>query len=379
MTTPSDPDDEIVEFVRVEGSPSRLPFLSELPPGERAAAMMRAFEEQERGMAARRHLRREPRIVTALPPEPAVIRTWFGDDAAWERLVEAAVTPTPEGFVAQVCFVDAEEFAGLTPDGLRTDHPGTGSISFLADEVTLGQEDAPVLVVPMRAGPDGADRVPFRVVVSWLWSVENNLSISNMDWEDFARNLDEDGVFRGFPPDPPAPPQLVDAVVGAAAGAAVARLAELAESTSPLERGELTVTLTREADIDRAAVFARAAMLDTWLGAGGIPDFRPGGRFVVFIAHAPLSGVGSVTAWEPESVIAFDFAWAGTTRAELPSERTHVRLEFLEPSSGRTQVRVTHSRLPETLAEQAAAWWSYALEFMLAVAAGKGYCRPPWN
>jgi hypothetical protein len=31
-----------------------------------------------------------------------------------------------------------------------------------------------------------------------MWSVENNLSLSNMGFEEFAESVDEDGVFRGF-------------------------------------------------------------------------------------------------------------------------------------------------------------------------------------
>ena len=30
------------------------------------------------------------------------------------------------------------------------------------------------------------------------WSVENNLSIANMDWEEFADAVDDAGIFRGF-------------------------------------------------------------------------------------------------------------------------------------------------------------------------------------
>jgi hypothetical protein len=32
-----------------------------------------------------------------------------------------------------------------------------------------------------------------------LWSVENNLSLANMDFHQFADNVAPDGVFRGFP------------------------------------------------------------------------------------------------------------------------------------------------------------------------------------
>jgi hypothetical protein len=38
----------------------------------------------------------------------------------------------------------------------------------------------------------------FRVVPYEMWSVHNNLAISNMDWEEFADNAAGDGVFRGF-------------------------------------------------------------------------------------------------------------------------------------------------------------------------------------
>jgi hypothetical protein len=39
---------------------------------------------------------------------------------------------------------------------------------------------------------------PFRVVASELWSVENNLNLSNMDWDDFHGAADSDCVLRGF-------------------------------------------------------------------------------------------------------------------------------------------------------------------------------------
>ena len=38
----------------------------------------------------------------------------------------------------------------------------------------------------------------FRVVPSEMWSVQNNLTISNMDREDLAGNVDGEGIFRGF-------------------------------------------------------------------------------------------------------------------------------------------------------------------------------------
>ncbi|MFD7408547.1 DUF6924 domain-containing protein [Streptomyces sp. NPDC059866] len=36
------------------------------------------------------------------------------------------------------------------------------------------------------------------MVASKLWSVENNVSLANMDWEEFVDAAEADGVFRGF-------------------------------------------------------------------------------------------------------------------------------------------------------------------------------------
>ena len=41
-------------------------------------------------------------------------------------------------------------------------------------------------------------RPPFRVIVSELWAIENNLNLANMDWEEFAEAVGDDGIFRGF-------------------------------------------------------------------------------------------------------------------------------------------------------------------------------------
>ncbi|ALV31684.1 hypothetical protein [Streptomyces sp. CdTB01] len=53
--------------------------------------------------------------------------------------------------------------------------------------------DLPLLVVDLRRERGRC----VRVVVAELWSIENNLSGANMDFEEFAGAVD-DGVFRGF-------------------------------------------------------------------------------------------------------------------------------------------------------------------------------------
>jgi hypothetical protein len=80
------------------------------------------------------------------------------------------------------------------------------SFAFLADTVALTHPEQPLLVVNLYDRVESlADQrrglrygTTFRVVPSEAWSVQNNLSIANMDWEEFADSTDDDGIFRGF-------------------------------------------------------------------------------------------------------------------------------------------------------------------------------------
>lgn len=100
-------------------------------------------------------------------------------------------------FRANLAFVDDRRYDGLTIERLPQFVPESSgpTFIFLVDRETLTRTDHPILVVDLF---DQRGR-SFRVIPSEMWSVENNLSLANMDWEDFAGNVDADGVFRGFP------------------------------------------------------------------------------------------------------------------------------------------------------------------------------------
>lgn len=65
----------------------------------------------------------------------------------------------------------------------------------LADQTAMSPPDYPLLVVDLITEP-GRE---FRAVPSQIQSIENNLSISNMDFAEFADSVGADGIFRGFP------------------------------------------------------------------------------------------------------------------------------------------------------------------------------------
>jgi hypothetical protein len=67
--------------------------------------------------------------------------------------------------------------------------------------MTLTNGEHPILaawVLPRQAGDERPDQLSFRVIVSELPSVENNINLANMDWEDFTQAVGEDAIFRGF-------------------------------------------------------------------------------------------------------------------------------------------------------------------------------------
>ena len=64
-----------------------------------------------------------------------------------------------------------------------------------ADRTTFEYPEHPLLVVDLLGEPGRA----FRALPEQVQSIENNLSLANMDFEDFADSVGDDGIFRGFP------------------------------------------------------------------------------------------------------------------------------------------------------------------------------------
>jgi hypothetical protein len=127
-----------------------------------------------------------------------VIRTDFSNESAWEQICKAIQQPqTEHGFLASVEYLSEVECAGLDPEAIRSRLPEQWqrSVVFLVDATALASSDPTLLVADFSTTPAQT----FRVIPSELWSVENNLRIANMDFEEFASACGEDGVFRGFP------------------------------------------------------------------------------------------------------------------------------------------------------------------------------------
>ena len=123
-----------------------------------------------------------------------VIRTDFSDDSAWNAVVSAIRQPV-DGFYAYVELVDDPAFRDLTVEQLVTLRDDLSkSYTIVADGITMREAEHPLLVVDLI---EELGRT-FRAVPSAIQSIENNLSIANMDFREFANNVDADGVFGAF-------------------------------------------------------------------------------------------------------------------------------------------------------------------------------------
>jgi len=152
-----------------------------------------------------------------------LIRTDFSDDAAWATITTAVSTPVDfndlhdidhgeAGYSPLVAPVDDRQFEGITGAALGEFLAAAGQFggyALLADARSVAEAAAgselTVDYVDLSVTPGDEDLFEsfvgrtFRCLVSEIASIEANLSIANMDFSDFAANIDPDGVFRGFP------------------------------------------------------------------------------------------------------------------------------------------------------------------------------------
>lgn len=124
-----------------------------------------------------------------------LVRTDFTSDILWQRVVQAATTPSSEGFLAIVHFIDSPLFDGAEPATLRREMALTldASLLILADHTTMTHKEVPLLCLTANEQEGW-----LRVIPAELWSIENNIRLANMDFYEYVESAGVDGIFRGF-------------------------------------------------------------------------------------------------------------------------------------------------------------------------------------
>jgi hypothetical protein len=130
-----------------------------------------------------------------------VVRADFTDDAAWDGIREKIAESTEEGFGADVDFVEDRALAGLDEAAIVSGYPRAyphecrhPSCSWS----TLSQGPRRTIRCLSSISTPGVDGRPFRALPRQVQSIQNNLSLANMDYVEFATSAGADGVFRGF-------------------------------------------------------------------------------------------------------------------------------------------------------------------------------------
>ena len=128
---------------------------------------------------------------------PLILRTDFSNQVVWEAICTAIRKPVGIfRFRENVDFLTDAGYAGITKQQLLELVPRDYDHTFivLVDREAISRPENPLLIVDLyeKSGNE------FRAIPSQIQGIENNLSIANMDFEEFAEAVDEDGVFRGF-------------------------------------------------------------------------------------------------------------------------------------------------------------------------------------
>jgi hypothetical protein len=131
--------------------------------------------------------------------QTAALRTTYGDQTAWQATWQALTAAYPtEAFEwdgARLFLVESPELDGLAASAIL-DSPRDGWHSAIVVIDAQSLRDHTALVLNTLGGDN--DRRSLRVVPEQLQGILDNLQISNMDFSEFVREADSEGVFRGF-------------------------------------------------------------------------------------------------------------------------------------------------------------------------------------
>ena len=125
-----------------------------------------------------------------------LVRTDFSNENAWKDLCWELHSPHHDlGILSSIDFYSNPVLEGINvedlPNKLSKQYPH--SFIFIADKVTFERTEQPLLCVNLK---DGACNF-FRILPAEIWHVENNLSLTEMAFEDIAKQISDVGFFIG--------------------------------------------------------------------------------------------------------------------------------------------------------------------------------------
>ncbi|NGM12395.1 DUF6924 domain-containing protein [Verrucosispora sioxanthis] len=129
----------------------------------------------------------QPNDLTSL-----ILRTDFTDDRAWSE-IQRAVGADGATYASDPLYSDVTVQTLVAADAAAADDDKLAYL-FVADAISMADIEHSLLAVDLYAEPGRTFRVP----AQWYADVSANLSIANMDFDEFADATDESGTYRGF-------------------------------------------------------------------------------------------------------------------------------------------------------------------------------------
>jgi hypothetical protein len=126
-------------------------------------------------------------------PKAFLLRTDYADEIKWKLLIGAI--RDVNAFQSRVEIIIHDKLASATPEELiplvrdRTNYTHI----FVADSLSMNHPEKPILVVDVFAAPGRS----FRVIASKLLDVHDNLSVANLDFDDYLEIVDKENIYRG--------------------------------------------------------------------------------------------------------------------------------------------------------------------------------------
>lgn len=335
-----------------------------------------------------------------------LVRADFTDDAAWGMVVALVGGQSEDDHRPHVPLIDDPALLGIEPGDFARSHRSSQDVfghALLADNRSMAEARAggEVTVVyvdlcgddPVDAGEDGGDSWlgrSFRCATGEIASVEDNLSIANLDFADFAGAVSPDGVYRGEHAEPQ-PLIVPEAAAGLASSVRIGRDVDGAEGARVLSGETGEVESVRTIRGTRRRLFECCAHVTSWSdhvapSPGwswiGQPGEDLGKDSWAFSRNHPDQLTGSegavrtvfVEVDRPRRVVR-RWQWmrlpasaSDTTIdhfvAVLPEEsRLTVELTQSRDDHGEawTEIRVHHENLPVEWLDDMRAWWDLQL------------------
>lgn len=116
-------------------------------------------------------------------------------------------------------------------------------------------------------------------------------------------------------------------------------------------------------------LFTTEQGLCSWMAREAAVDLRPGGRWR-WVHDNDVAASGEYVEVDPYGRVAFTYGWESGIYADMGPGSTTVEVTF-EPTATGTEVRVSHSAVPEAFRMAHLGGWTYFLGLLADAARGR--------